>query len=584
MKRKDDVRGIRVEIPADVLESVFEECDRHDRDETGGRMVGHFAMDRGTLVVRVNGMIEPGPNARRTPTSFFQDGDHQTKVFRRLEARDPAIEHLGNWHTHHVNGYPTLSAGDVATYRRIVNHKLHNLDFFYALLVTRRRGGKTGLERYAVRHYVLFRGDDRVREIRSRDVRVTDEPGVWPKNDPASEDLAGVDRAGRDDKLAPLEIRARDQTTLRVLGPSLQPRLSARTGTFFWRGPLPLIDGSETDVKVVEVEAEDGLAYYPIVTPVSGDIAELCETPFKSASEALRALEARMNKEIFESAVRNGGMETMEVLTIYVGQGNFAVARHGGQAIAFDTRWPADQDDDIALKVRRFLARRQLVGIVLTGLDDDHADPNGLDRLLESYTPAWVMYPKYFKNTENAKLVFNVIRKHERRRRNAANPLKRVSVRLDRIESRYLDDLTDEFELELFSPHIEDMDNSNNCSIVLKVEGIGPGGFSYLVTGDTENARWDRIVELFDEALGADVLAAPHHGSKNAAHPGMALAVMPNTVLISAGVENQYGHPDAKAVSMYLRVADHVFQTNVRAGVTLLTRQVGSKYRTQRVA
>ena len=274
----------------------------------------------------------------------------------------------------------------------------------------------------------------------------------------------------------------------------------------------------------------------------------------------------------------------MEVLTLYVGQGNFAIARHGKQAIAVDTRWLADREDDIDSKVRRFLARRELVGIVLTGLDDDHADPDGLDRLLHSYTPAWVMYPKYFKDTENAKLVFNVIRKHERRRSNTANSLKRVSVRLDRLESRYLDDLSDEFELELFSPHIEDMDNSNNCSIVLKVEGIGPGGFAYLVTGDTENARWDRIVELFDEALSADVLAAPHHGSKNAAHPGMALAVAPNTVLISAGVDNQYGHPDAKAVALYSRVADHVFKTNLRDGVSWLTRQVGSEYQTQRVA
>ena len=274
----------------------------------------------------------------------------------------------------------------------------------------------------------------------------------------------------------------------------------------------------------------------------------------------------------------------MEVLTLYVGQGNFAIARHGKQAIALDTRWLADREKDIDSKVQRFLARRELVGIVLTGLDDDHADPSGLDRLLESYAPAWVMYPKYYKDTENAKLVFNVIAKHVRRRRNTTSPLKRVSVRLDRLESRYLDDLTDEFDLELFSPHIEDMDSSNNCSIVLKVEGIGPGGFAYLVTGDTENARWDRIVELFNEALGADILAAPHHGSKNAAHPGMALAVMPNTVLISAGVDNQYGHPDAKAVAMYSRVADHVFQTNLRDGVSWLTRQVGSEYRTERVA
>ena len=273
----------------------------------------------------------------------------------------------------------------------------------------------------------------------------------------------------------------------------------------------------------------------------------------------------------------------MEVLTLYVGQGNFAVVRHGTQAIAVDTRWLSERSDDIESTVGRFLQRRYLTGVVLTGLDDDHADPIGLDWLLVNYMPDWVMYPKYYKDTENTKQVFNVIGKHERRRKGGPKPLKRVSVRIDRLESRYLDDLSEEFQLELFSPHIEDMDNSNNCSIVLKVEGIGPGGFSYLVTGDTENPRWDRIVELFGDALDADVLAAPHHGSKNAAHAAMALAVTPNTVLISSGVDNQYGHPDRKAVTLYVRVADHVFQTNVRDGISFLTKQLGSDFLTRRV-
>ena len=273
----------------------------------------------------------------------------------------------------------------------------------------------------------------------------------------------------------------------------------------------------------------------------------------------------------------------MEVLTLYVGQGNFAVVRHGTQAIAVDTRWLEDQSDSIESKVDRFLQRRDLVGIVLTGLDDDHASPVGLEWLLENYTPNWVMYPKYYKNTDNAKAVFNIIRKHQRGRQSTRNPLESVSVRLDRLESRYLDELAEEFDLELFSPHIDDMDNSNNCSIVLKVKGIGPGGFTYLITGDTENPRWDRIVELFDDALKSDILAAPHHGSKNASHAGMALAVSPNTVLISAGVDNQYGHPDRKAVALYLRVAKHVFQTNSRNGISLLTRWDGSEFRTARV-
>ena len=306
MQAKSKVRAIHVDIAAEVLESVFEECDRHARDETGGRVVGHFSVDGGTLVLRATAVIEPGPNARRTSTSFFQDGDYQTEVFRRLEAKDPSIEHLGNWHTHHVNGYPTLSGGDLATYRRIVNHELHNTNFFYALLVTHRKDGRSGLERYAVRHYVFFRGDDAVHEIGSSNVRVTDEPRLWPRHDGALAHAPRRDDAQAEETREVVAVRARDQSVLRVLCPSFEPRLTAQSGTFFWKGPLSLVDGSVIEVRVVEVNADDGLHYYPILAAVSGELAKLCETPFRSACEAVRALELRMNRDIYESAMQGG--------------------------------------------------------------------------------------------------------------------------------------------------------------------------------------------------------------------------------------------------------------------------------------
>ena len=283
---------------------MFEECDHHDRVETGGRVIGHFAEDRGTLLVKAEGVIEPGPNARRTSTSFFQDGDYQAEVFRRLEAMDPSIEHLGNWHTHHVNGYPALSAGDVATYRRIVNHQLHNLDFFYALLVTNKSEERTGLDRYTVRHYVLFRGEDAVHEIRPTDVRVTDRSRIWPKEVMAARHTPGSGSAEGDGPHGIVEVRARDKGVLEVLCPSMQPRLSSRTGTLFWKGSLPLIDGSSIKIGVAELKDDEGLVYYPVISGASDDLAELCGTPFPSASHAVRALESRMNREIYESAIK----------------------------------------------------------------------------------------------------------------------------------------------------------------------------------------------------------------------------------------------------------------------------------------
>ena len=304
MKKRSEHPAVRVQIAGEVLESVFEECDRYDREETGGRVIGHFAMDGDSLVIQAKGVIEPGPNARRTRTSFFQDGDHQTEVFRRLEAEDPSIEHLGNWHTHHVNGHPTLSGGDRATYRRIVNHELHNLDFFYALLVTHRNDGQEGLDRYAVRHFVLFRGDDAIHEIAPADVKITDHPVISPEDRRASTNDQGDDSAerGRTPAPASVAVRAHDQVVLGVLFPSLEPRLSTSTGTLFWKGQLPLIDGSAIDLRVAEIEDDGSLVYYAIVSPTSAQVAELCETSFASAAQAVRALELQMNREIYESA------------------------------------------------------------------------------------------------------------------------------------------------------------------------------------------------------------------------------------------------------------------------------------------
>src|SRR5262249_8049168 len=106
-------------------------------------------------------------------------------------------------------------------------------------------------------------------------------------------------------------------------------------------------------------------------------------------------------------------------------------------------------------------------------------------------------------------------------------------------------------------------------------------GFSYLITGDTETDRWDSINKYFAKYLPSDVMAAPHHGSRNGVNAKTLISVNPNTVLISAGVENEYGHPDSVAVSAYQQVAKHVFATNsVADGTCLFTRRAGQDFET----
>jgi beta-lactamase superfamily II metal-dependent hydrolase len=264
----------------------------------------------------------------------------------------------------------------------------------------------------------------------------------------------------------------------------------------------------------------------------------------------------------------------MKIITVNVGQGALAIVRHQKEAVIVDCRVPPADDRTVAY-VKEMLALSLkdhcVKGLILTGFDSDHSEVVGASVVLRKYRPDWIIYPKYYKDSDEAKQVFALINDEVKTRRMTNNPLEKISVRVDQVANRRLTGLSDKFDFELFSPHIEDMDCSNNCSIVLKLTGRGLGGFSYLITGDTENPRWESINKLFGAALKSHVLAAPHHGSKNATHPASLVNIDPHTVLISAGVDSQYGHPHPQARRVYEKVARHVFSTNDEGGVSLLT-------------
>lgn len=274
----------------------------------------------------------------------------------------------------------------------------------------------------------------------------------------------------------------------------------------------------------------------------------------------------------------------MDVITVNVGQGSLVIVRHNKEAIIADSRIPPCGDETVAYAkgvLAECLKGYCVQGLILTGFDADHSDATGVGLILPKYRPEWIMYPTCFKDTEEAADVFEIIEREEKARANTDNPLKRVSVCLDNVGHRMLTDLSDNFEFELFSPHKADMDSSNNSSIVLRLTGRGAGGFSYLITGDTETERWDNINRFFGSALRSDVMAAPHHGSITGVNPKTLLLVEPDTILISAGVDNQYGHPDSQAVQAFQTIAKHVFSTNVEGGVSLFTKIGNGGFETQ---
>lgn len=275
----------------------------------------------------------------------------------------------------------------------------------------------------------------------------------------------------------------------------------------------------------------------------------------------------------------------MDVLTLFVDQGALAGLRVGGEGIIVDAHMPESENvnpEEIQQTLSLYFRGVDVRGLILTGFDSDHAHDQGTEWILSTFRPAWIMYPKIFKETDCATAVFNSITKHERRRASTARPLIRHSVRIDKMASRVVAGLGKNFTVELFSPHFEDMNSSNNCSIVAKITGQDADGFRYLATGDTEIDRWETISRLFRDQLAADVMAAAHHGSISGVYPKALLNISPNTVLVSAGVESQYDHPHGAAISAYRAVAQHVWATNGGGvGRNLITRRIGKDFETR---
>lgn len=258
----------------------------------------------------------------------------------------------------------------------------------------------------------------------------------------------------------------------------------------------------------------------------------------------------------------------MNIYTLNVGQGQFIVVTGPAEAFIVDTYIPLNPTNDI-INVKSALAKildgKKLIGLAITGFDSDHFNEIGLRIVLHKYRPNWIMYPKYFKETQNANTCFSIIKQFE-----SQKPFDRISVSLSQNNSRFYNKLSSEFTFEVFSPHSDDMNSSNNCSLVCKVKE-SYSNRTYLITGDTEIDRWGSIVYYFGDRLASDVLAAPHHGSRNGISSEVLTNIRPQEIIISAGVNNQYGHPDAEATALFSRHAKKFYSTNYGGGQSINT-------------
>jgi competence protein ComEC len=99
-------------------------------------------------------------------------------------------------------------------------------------------------------------------------------------------------------------------------------------------------------------------------------------------------------------------------------------------------------------------------------------------------------------------------------------------------------------------------DNDGSCVLQVKT-----GGGTLLLPGDIERAAEAELVEHYGERLRAQVLVAPHHGSKTSSTAAFVEAVDPELVLFPVGYRNRYRFPHAPVLRRYRQAGARLMGT-----------------------
>jgi competence protein ComEC len=106
----------------------------------------------------------------------------------------------------------------------------------------------------------------------------------------------------------------------------------------------------------------------------------------------------------------------------------------------------------------------------------------------------------------------------------------------------------DEVNFAFIYPTADNLSFNNDSSCVLR---ITRGKQHILLTGDIEKYAENELVENQLSQLPADILVAPHHGSKTSAQKKFIQAVGPKYVLYAIGYHNRYHFPHVSVMQTY---------------------------------
>lgn len=247
-------------------------------------------------------------------------------------------------------------------------------------------------------------------------------------------------------------------------------------------------------------------------------------------------------------AIMNGGpvedgnvaaADGMKVHFIDVGQADSILVQSDEATMLIDGGNNADAEAVVDYIKSQNIERLDYV--IGTHPHEDHI--GGLDAVIESFDIGAVYMPKAMSTTKTFEDVLKAISKKGLK---INTPIPGTNIDLGRAV------------FTILAPNGESYESTNNYSIVIKLTN---GKNSFLFTGDAESISEKEVMgKGFD--LSAEVLKVGHHGSTTSTTKEFLDMVNPRYAIISAGKDNQYGHPHKEILDRLKKKNIIVYRTD----------------------
>jgi len=243
----------------------------------------------------------------------------------------------------------------------------------------------------------------------------------------------------------------------------------------------------------------------------------------------------------------------LQLILLDVGQGLSVLIRTAKHQLLYDTgpaiRDGFDAGDRVVVPALRALGVRQLDRIIISHGDNDHA--GGAEAVAAVFPVAhWQVPP-------------GLEWKH------AAQPCySGQSWQWDGVHFTFL-------HPDHYFPYLR-----NESSCVLRIETAYG---SVLLTGDIGQLIEQRLLKVQAEALQADVVFVPHHGSSSASHDAFIVATGAQLALVSAGYNNRFAHPRREVIQRWQHHGAEVLNTAQSGAIWVWLDAQGLSVREQRI-